>query len=195
MNLFRTTTLALVLLLTACQSNATDAPAEEAQALDEPAAEEAPHAHPAAEAGEADEVAHVHGEGVENVLAAGEYDESDVVAQPGASVGDIAICPVSGETFTVTADSPFFEHEGGTYYFCCPRCVRPFQRDPAGHLVDNTGMVEVNEEGVSLDPAVEKSQVPSGSWICDMGTVHYARSVEGDGICPRCNMRLVEHTN
>lgn len=55
------------------------------------------------------------------------------------------------------------------------------------------GLVEVSAEGTSFDPPVEKDRIPNGVWICDMGTVHYARTEQGDGICPRCNMRLHQH--
>ncbi|MFU8805941.1 MAG: hypothetical protein ACNA8W_19165 [Bradymonadaceae bacterium] len=54
-------------------------------------------------------------------------------------------------------------------------------------------LVEVSAEGTPFEPAVEKASIPEGSWICDMGTVHYARSQEGDGTCPLCNMKLVQY--
>lgn len=63
-----------------------------------------------------------------------EVDESEIVAQPGASMGDAARCPVSGETFRVRDTSPTAEHEGETYYFCCGSCVRPFLRNPDQYL-------------------------------------------------------------
>lgn len=71
---------------------------------------------------------------MEQTLEEGEYDPSDVVRQPGAEVGDIAQCPVSGEVFTVTADHSYFDTEEGRVYFCCPNCIRRFQRDPQKHL-------------------------------------------------------------
>lgn len=49
-------------------------------------------------------------------------------------IGDVTTCPVSGEVFTVTADSPKAEHEGGTYYFCCQGCVEDFVAAPARFL-------------------------------------------------------------
>ena len=48
-----------------------------------------------------------------------------------ATVGDRTTCPVMGEEFTVTADSPHADHEGRTYYFCCPPCLDTFLADPA----------------------------------------------------------------
>lgn len=209
-------------LLFACNNGATATPAAEPpvetaeHAADDHGAEEteataqAPTSMPhgshdhAGHADEGDHAGHDHGEhdeGMENVLEEGEYDPADLVAQPGAAVGDITTCPVSGEVFRVTDDSPFFEHAGDDIYFCCARCIRRFQRDPDSFLSAAGGgaaaaggpMVEVSAEGTSYDPPVAKSQVPTGSWICDMGTVHYARSEQGDGRCPLCGMNLVEH--
>ena len=141
-------------------------------------------------------VEHNHEE-MENVLAEGEYDPADVVAQPGAEVGDITRCPVSGEVFVVTADSTFLDHEGQDVYFCCSSCIRRFQRDPARYLEGGTAddgadgpMVEVSAEGSRYEPPVAKSRIPDGAWICDMGTVHYASLSEGT--CPICNMRLTQ---
>ncbi len=51
-----------------------------------------------------------------------------------ATVGDTSKCPVSGEEFVVTADSPKVEHEGKTYYFCCSGCAKKFASDPAKYL-------------------------------------------------------------
>ena len=31
----------------------------------------------------------------------------------------------------VTADSPKADHNGKTYYFCCPGCDKKFKADPA----------------------------------------------------------------
>jgi YHS domain-containing protein len=57
------------------------------------------------------------------------------VKKPGeATVGDTTTCPVSGEAFTIAADSPKVEHAGKTYYFCCDDCVADFQKDPAKFL-------------------------------------------------------------
>lgn len=51
-------------------------------------------------------------------------------------------------------------------------------------------MVEVSDEGVEFDPAVEKEQIPEGAWYCDMGTVHWAQMEEGDATCELCSMKL-----
>lgn len=51
-----------------------------------------------------------------------------------AVIGDRTTCPVSHEEFVVTAQSPKVEHEGHTYYFCCPGCIERFQANPAQYL-------------------------------------------------------------
>lgn len=45
-----------------------------------------------------------------------------------------AVDPVCGMTVAVTADTPTAEHEGTTYWFCCPGCRGRFARDPAKFL-------------------------------------------------------------
>ncbi|MBA2664492.1 MAG: hypothetical protein H0U74_19550 [Bradymonadaceae bacterium] len=55
-------------------------------------------------------------------------------------------------------------------------------------------LVEVSAEGSTFAPAIEKASIPQGSWICDMGTVHYARTEQGDGTCPLCKMKLVQYS-
>jgi hypothetical protein len=55
------------------------------------------------------------------------------------------------------------------------------------------GHAEVSKDGTKFDPPVEKARIPDGAWICDMGTVHYARMERGDGVCPLCKMDLKAH--
>jgi YHS domain-containing protein len=50
-------------------------------------------------------------------------------------VGAHAICPVSHEAFTVTAETQTSEHAGRTYAFCCPNCKARFDADPARFAV------------------------------------------------------------
>ncbi len=53
--------------------------------------------------------------------------------------------------------------------------------------------VQVPEEGARFDPPIAASEVPDGTWMCDMGgKVHYASQAEGDGKCPVCGMDLVQ---
>lgn len=74
--------------------------------------------------------------------AAGEHAACDH-AEP-AAAGDApaaaadmpaeAICPVSGKTFKPTAGTAKAEHDGKTYYFCCPGCEQKFKADPAKYV-------------------------------------------------------------
>ena len=57
-----------------------------------------------------------------------------VVAPGQATIGDTTTCPVTGETFVVTAESPHVEHDGLTYYFCCAGCDARSQADPHQYL-------------------------------------------------------------
>ncbi len=57
-----------------------------------------------------------------------------VVKNGDAKVGDTTVCPVSGETFIVEADSPKVSYGGKTYFFCCHDCEGDFQKDPARYL-------------------------------------------------------------
>tara|TARA_R110002073_G_scaffold123819_10_gene267945 strand:- start:120045 stop:120425 length:381 start_codon:yes stop_codon:yes gene_type:complete len=49
-------------------------------------------------------------------------------------------------------------------------------------------MVVVTKEGTKLDPAVPKSRIPDGAWMCDMGTVHFVKTEKGT--CDLCGMPL-----
>ena len=112
---------------------------EQVAQSDEPTSEPTsqPTSQPSDDHADHDHGAHGGGGGtMQYVLDEGEYDPAEVVAQPGAQIGDITQCPVSGEVFTLTEDHAFFEHEGENVYFCCPSCIRTFQRDPEGHLID-----------------------------------------------------------
>jgi len=53
-------------------------------------------------------------------------------------------------------------------------------------------MVELTAEGTEFDPPIQAEQLPDGAWYCDMGTVHYARTDQGDGKCALCGMNLVQ---
>lgn len=68
-----------------------------------------------------------HHEGGAAQAVKGEGD----VKEPGeAKVGDKTRCPVSGEVFTVTAESPKVEYKGKTYFTCCDHCQKKLQSDP-----------------------------------------------------------------
>jgi xanthine dehydrogenase accessory factor len=45
-----------------------------------------------------------------------------------------AVDPVCGMTVVVGPETPSAEHEGSTFWFCCPGCRGRFARDPAKYL-------------------------------------------------------------
>ena len=47
------------------------------------------------------------------------------------AVGTKATCPVTGEEFTVSAETVFSEYDGKFYGFCCGGCKPKFDADPA----------------------------------------------------------------
>lgn len=65
--------------------------------------------------------------------------EQPLVAPGEAQIGDRTTCPVSGEEFVVSESSPSVEHEGRTYYFCCPGCVERFQANPSEFTGEGSG--------------------------------------------------------
>jgi len=58
-------------------------------------------------------------------------DAQPLKAPGDAKIGDRTRCPISGEEFVVTADSPKSEYNGKTYYFCCPHCKQKFESNPS----------------------------------------------------------------
>ena len=66
------------------------------------------------------------------------YDETDIVAQPGAAVGDLVRCPVSGAVFRVDGERPQVEHGGATYHVCCAGCSRRFAQEPARFAIPSS---------------------------------------------------------
>ena len=51
-------------------------------------------------------------------------------------IGQQATCPVTGETFTVTAATPAVAHGGKVYLFCCAACPPRFLADPGRYAGD-----------------------------------------------------------
>lgn len=63
--------------------------------------------------------------------AAGELTVGEAVAAP---VAEERVDPVCGMTVEVSSARHTFDHEGTTYYFCCPGCRRAFEKDPTAFL-------------------------------------------------------------
>lgn len=75
-----------------------------------------------------------------------------LVPEPGEAVFAApaeAVDPVCGMTVRADASGRPFEHDGTTYYFCCPGCRYAFANDPAAFLGD-AGVAAVIELGTTI---------------------------------------------
>jgi hypothetical protein len=52
---------------------------------------------------------------------------ADIIAQPGASLGQRTYCPVSGAVFEIAAEHPHVDVDGRTLWFCCAGCASYFE--------------------------------------------------------------------
>jgi YHS domain-containing protein len=50
------------------------------------------------------------------------------------TLADGAIDPVCGMSVTIATAKHTADHDGTTYYFCCPSCRSRFVQDPATYL-------------------------------------------------------------
>lgn len=58
----------------------------------------------------------------------GQIDEKKISQQPGAKVGDLVRCPVSGVVFEVKAETSQVTLNGKRYYACCASCAANFEQ-------------------------------------------------------------------
>jgi hypothetical protein len=56
-----------------------------------------------------------------------EGPSDEIATQPGARVGALAFCPVSGAVFTVSEAHAHADVEGGRLWFCCAACAAYFE--------------------------------------------------------------------
>lgn len=76
-------------------------------------------------------------------LCGGDSSQSDAKQAPtvfnaAQKVGTKATCPISGESFAITAATAHSEYKGKFVYFCCPGCKSRFDKDPAKYLARNS---------------------------------------------------------
>jgi copper chaperone CopZ len=53
-------------------------------------------------------------------------ENARAVIQPGAKIGQLTYCPVSGVVFEITRTTPSAQVDGRSLYFCCEGCARHF---------------------------------------------------------------------
>lgn len=56
-----------------------------------------------------------------------EGGHTDIIAQPGATVGQRTYCPVSGAVFEIEGEHPHVDVDGRTLWFCCAGCAAYFE--------------------------------------------------------------------
>lgn len=70
---------------------------------------------------------HAHGDDhaktCEASLTSDQYAGREIVDQPGATIGDLARCPISGAVFEISESSPSAEQKSEMYYVCCGGCI------------------------------------------------------------------------
>ncbi len=87
--------------------------------------------------------------------------------------------PVCG--MSVRADSPLrYQHEGTTYYFCNPSCLKKFQADPAKYL-GSVASADCDNACCTVEPT------DGLNYSCPM---HPEVTQAGPGTCPKCGMAL-----
>jgi Cu(I)/Ag(I) efflux system membrane fusion protein len=88
-----------------------------------------------------------------------------------SEIGLQAICPVTGNVFTVDRETKAVDYKGKTYFLCCPDCSVDFQKKLGIIALPPTG----NDKNIAY-------------WTCPM---HPQVKQGGPGQCPVCGMDLV----
>lgn len=96
-------------------------------------------------------------------------------------IGTKAICPVTGDEFTISENTPVVEYKGEIYYMCCPGCDTEFMKDPEKYIM------EMQHRGQSSDTE-EKGESKIEYWTCSM---HPEVRADKEGNCPICGMTLI----
>jgi Cu(I)/Ag(I) efflux system membrane fusion protein len=95
-------------------------------------------------------------------------------------IGKQAVCPVTGDEFTIHDQTPVVRYREGVYYMCCPGCDTEFMKDPEKYTIN----MEQKDESV-------ETEMPGDSeilhWTC---TMHPEVKSDEDGNCPICGMNL-----
>ena len=74
-----------------------------------------------------------------------------------------------------------FEYQGKTYYFCNPKCLEKFRKDPGSYLGKG------DRPGLYIEPPSVPQGAPGMKYTCPMDPEIIT---DGPGICPKCGMAL-----
>ncbi|HKZ53069.1 MAG TPA: heavy metal translocating P-type ATPase [Candidatus Acidoferrales bacterium] len=123
--------------------------------------------------------------------------------------------PVCGMSVNPATAAARYEHEGKTYYFCCPHCRDKFQAQPGNYLAPSLAALspattaagdytcpmhpEIDEPkpgscakcGMALEPATVAPSRVKTEYTCPM---HPEVVQDGPGSCPICGMALEPRT-
>ena len=123
--------------------------------------------------------------------------------------------PVCGMSVNPATAAARYEHEGKTYYFCCPHCRDKFQAQPGNYLAPSLAALspattaagdytcpmhpEIDEPkpgscakcGMALEPATVAPPAVKTEYTCPM---HPEVVQDGPGSCPICGMALEPRT-
>lgn len=95
-------------------------------------------------------------------------------------IGRQAICPVTGDEFTIHDQTPVVRYREGVYYMCCPGCDTEFMKDPEKYLMN---MRQNDPEQETETRNASEIQY----WTC---TMHPEVKSDEQGNCPICGMNL-----
>ena len=96
-------------------------------------------------------------------------------------IGTKAICPVTGDEFTIHESTPVVKYKGEEYYMCCPGCDTEFMKDPEEYIM------RMLQKERSLEAENDKNSEVQ-YWTCSM---HPEVKSDEAGNCPICGMSLI----
>ena len=96
----------------------------------------------------------------QKVSAASEVKVADTQAAAQESVtGPVEVgnkfCPISGEKVGEMGKVVKFEYKGKIYNFCCPMCLKDFNKDPEKY-------VQALEEKMKMEATQQSAETPAG---------------------------------
>jgi len=95
-------------------------------------------------------------------------------------IGTEAICPVTGNRFTITESTSVVEYQGKKYYFCCAGCDTEFMKEPEKYTNDSQN----KPQSINQEQSTEEIMY----WTCSM---HPEVRADKEGNCPICGMSLI----
>lgn len=99
------------------------------------------------------------------------------VALDKSMIGTQAVCPVTGDTFTIHERTPVVQYRGKEYYMCCPGCDTEFMKAPDEYM-----------KNTKETPSSSGVEQEIDYWTCSM---HPEIKAEQEGNCPICGMVLI----